>query len=89
MSYLISYSEKVDKQFEKIDKETLRRIIKYMKSIGELENPRTKGKKLTGNLSGFWRYRVCDFRIVCKIEDHIFTVFVVETEHRKGVYKKR
>lgn len=37
--------------------------------IAKLEDPRVRGKSLTGNLAGVWRYRVGDYRILCDIDD--------------------
>jgi len=45
----------------KIDKQAARRIIDFMdERIAVLENPRSSGKALTGQLGGLWRYRVGD-----------------------------
>ncbi len=38
-----------------------------MSEIPLLENPRSRGKVLTSNLSGLWRCRVGDYRILCRI----------------------
>jgi mRNA interferase RelE/StbE len=37
-------------------------------------------------LSGFWRYRIGDLRLICKIRDHELIVLVVEIGHRSSVY---
>lgn len=64
-----------------------KRILTFLKEkIVANDNPRTHGKALTGDFSGFWRYRVGDYRIIAKIEDHVFTVFVVKAGHRKEIY---
>lgn len=31
------------------------------------DDPRSAGKALTGPLSGLWRYRVGDFRMICDV----------------------
>jgi mRNA interferase RelE/StbE len=35
---------------------------------------------------GLWRYRIRDFRIICRIEDSIVTVLVLSVGHRSTVY---
>lgn len=50
-------------------------------------NPVELAKPLTGPKSGSWRYRVGDYRIICKIEDHKMVVLVIELGHRSEVYK--
>lgn len=89
MSYVVSYSDAVKKQFKKLDKKILQKILEYMENIEKLQNPRSRGKRLVGNRSDFWRYRVCDYRVLCKIEDMYLTIFIIEVEHRKNVYKRR
>jgi mRNA interferase RelE/StbE len=43
-------------------------------------------KQLKGELGEFWRYRVDDLRIICRIEDDKLIVLVVKVGHRKDVY---
>lgn len=42
---------------------------------------------LVSNLSGLWRYRVRDYRIICKLEQDRLVVLVVAVGHRSKVYK--
>lgn len=59
-----------------------------MDEIASLENPRTREKTLVGNLVGFWRFRVGNYRILCKIKDEELYILVVEIGHRSKVYEK-
>ena len=43
---------------------------------------------LHGNYDGLWRYRVGDYRIICKIEDQELLVLALELGHRREKYKK-
>ncbi len=62
-------------------------IVKYLRQrIVVAEDPRRFGRPLTGDLKGFWRYRVGDYRIVASIEDDRFIVLVVTVGHRREVY---
>ena len=45
------------------------------------------GKALKAQLSGLWRYRVRDFRIICQIQDGILVVLVLAVSHRKAIYR--
>jgi mRNA interferase RelE/StbE len=49
-------------------------------------NPRQFGKPLRGSLKGFWRYRVSDYRILCRLEQEILTVVVISVGHRSRAY---
>ena len=58
-----------------------------MNEIASLDNPRSRGKALTSNLSGLWRYRVGDYRILCRIHDDKLVITVIEIGHRSTVYQ--
>lgn len=63
-------------------------IMGELRVIEGLENPRSKGKALTGNLTGLWRYRVGDYRIICVIEDYKLVVLVIDIDHRENIYRR-
>jgi mRNA interferase RelE/StbE len=65
-----------------------RRILDFLDArIKNTENPRKFGKALRGELGEFWRYRVGDYRILCKLEDEVWTVLAVKVGHRREVYR--
>ena len=65
------------------------RVFDELDEIAKLEDPRSRGKALTGNLAGVWRYRVGDYRILCDINDGRLVILVVDVAHRREVYKRR
>ena len=83
----VNYLPNAAKQLSKLDKPVQKRIKEYMTEVSELEDPRSRGKGLLSNLSGYWRYRVADFRVICKIQDKELIILVVEIADRKEVYK--
>ena len=56
------------------------------KNIQNCENPRLHGKGLVENKSGQWRYRIGDYRVICKIQDKEIIVLVLEVGHRREIY---
>ena len=44
-------------------------------------------KRLTGDLSGLFRYRVGDWRVIYRIDDQARCVFVLDIAHRREVYE--
>ena len=84
----ITFSDKAKKQFVKVDKPVQNQMRKFLDSLKNLQNPRTRGKELVGNRRGIWRYRVGDYRILCQIKDKELCIFVVEVGHRKEVYDR-
>jgi len=49
-------------------------------------NPAQCGKPLRGARHGLWRYRVRDYRLVCRLEKKVLIVVVVAVGHRSTVY---
>ena len=75
------------KQLKKLDAAISKRVLDYLEQIELLNNPRSRGKALTSNLSGLWRYRVGDYRILCRIRDDKLIITVIEIGHRSTVYR--
>ena len=75
------------KQLKNLDFTVQKRIAKFIDNLEGLENPRIKGKSLAGNLSGFWRYRVGDYQIICDIVDNEITIYILDISHRSKSYK--
>lgn len=38
-------------------------------------------------LSGYWRYKVGDYRVICDIQDERLVVLVIDIGHRSKVYR--
>lgn len=89
MAWTIEVSEKAVRALRKMDKQAARRIRDELAEIAKLEDPRSRGKALVGNLAGLWRYRVGDYRIICDIEDGRLVILVVDVAHRREVYRRR
>lgn len=87
MLWTVNFSEKADKQLLSLDKPIRERIRKFLKDLQKLPNPRLRGEALSGNLSEFWKYRVGNYRLVCRIRDEELVVLVVKIGHRSEVYK--
>lgn len=83
----IEFSPLDEKQFLKLDKQIQRQIQKFVLQLKNLENPRSRGKALVGNLSHLWRYRVADYRLICDIQDEKILVTILRIGHRKEIYK--
>lgn len=82
----VEYLSRALKNIQKLDKPIQKRIFDYMDEISALEDPRTRGKLLVGNLEGMWRFRVGDYRIICKIHDDKLVITVITVGHRREVY---
>ena len=88
MTWTIEYTRTAETQLRKLDRQVARRILDYLDDkIAPLENPRTRGKGLSGSLGELWRYRIGDYRVLCEIQDNVMRILVVEAGHRRQIYK--
>ena len=87
MAWRAELSPRALKQLRKLDKPTARRIIEYLREISSGEGPRSRGKGLTGNLAGLWRYRVGNYRIIASIEDDELFILAINIDHRSQIYR--
>lgn len=81
------YSKEAARQFKKLDLFTQKKIKAYTDELEALDNPRVKGKGLVANLSGYWRYRIENYRLICKIQDNEMIILCLEINKRDKVYK--
>jgi mRNA interferase RelE/StbE len=75
--------------FKKIDPENQRQIIRQI--IKKLSiDPEAYGKALSGELHGYWRLRIGDFRVIYRILKDRIEVMVVKIGIRRDfeVYEK-
>ena len=83
----LAYTDSAMNTFLSLDKTIQKRVKKYKDEVQKLENPRARGHALTGQLSGLWRYRVGDWRVICQIKDTELIILVVELGHRRSIYR--
>ena len=88
MGWRIEYTAGARAQFNRLDRQVYQRIVHYLEhSVATLESPRQRGRALTGDRAGQWRYRVGDYRVICEIQDDRLVVLVVDAGHRSRVYR--
>ena len=79
-------SDSFDKVARKLDRQVLRRIKTYLDEVCELDDPRSRGKGLTGSLAGYWRYRIGDYRVIVEIRDSTLVIIAIGLGHRSEIY---
>lgn len=89
MAWDVELSHEVNRALAKLDAQHARRILNFLhQRVSKLKDPRSIGKPLQGSRLGeFWRYRVGDYRLICKIEDTRLVVLVLRIGHRREVYR--
>ena len=78
----------VKKDMKKLSAPDQGRIFDFLENkLPHLTNPRSVGKALKGPFRSLWRYRVGDYRIICRIRDKHITIVVIAIGHRRDVYE--
>ena len=89
MTYSVETTKRFDREFKKLDRYTQRIIKAWIdKNLVGCSNPRQHGKGLTANKSGFWRYRIGDYRIICEIKENELIILAITVGHRGEIYKR-
>ena len=87
-AWRIEYEPLAQKQLKKLDRTAAVRIVRTLqRELDAHQHPRDFGAAMVGEWTGFWRYRVGDYRIICRIEDERVTVYVIEVGHRREIYR--
>jgi len=88
LTWNIEWDDRARKELRKLDSPIQKEILSYLRlRIAESDNPRIFGQSLSGNKACLWRYRVGNYRIICRIEDDAFVVLVIGVGHRKEIYE--
>ena len=86
--YDVELTERFKKEFRKLDKYTQKMLRAWIdKNLVDCEDPRQHGKGLSANLSGQWRYRIGDYRLICQIDDGKLIILALTVGHRRDIYK--
>ena len=88
-SYKVNYADTFFEDMDKLDKGIQKQIAKWIdKHLVGVDFPRSPGKYLTGNLSGYVRFRVSNYRIVAIVDDGELVITNLHVGHSSEIYKK-
>lgn len=87
MVYKILLSRGVEKTLNRLEKTNRRLFNQIIRSIDRISDDSHCAKPLSGDLKGYYSYRVRDHRIVFDIVKKKYIVHVEKIEHRKDVYR--
>ncbi|MBF0477854.1 MAG: type II toxin-antitoxin system RelE/ParE family toxin [Candidatus Omnitrophica bacterium] len=85
MVYKVDYLNSVDEDLQKLDKSTVKKILKRIETY-LAQDPKELGKPLKGEFQGYWRYRWGDYRVIYKISEEEILIIVLRISNRKDVY---
>jgi mRNA interferase RelE/StbE len=89
VAWTVEISESAFRELDKLDPQHARRILKFLLDrVARSEDPRTFGQALQGaKLGEFWKYKVGDYRVICKIVDERLLVLALRIGHRREIYR--
>lgn len=88
MAWTVEFQLTAQKQIRELDRPIQQPIFTYFRTrVLRAEDPRQLGKALTGDKGGLWRYRIGDYRAICKIEDDRLVVLVLAVGRRRDIYR--
>lgn len=85
--WTIKILKRAEKALANMDPQHQKKIVNYLDNLINYGAPQKSGTPLTGKLSGIWRFRVTDYRIICEINEGTITILVLDISDRKEIYR--
>lgn len=85
-SWRIETGPEFDRAMAELDRPIAQRILDYLDDLLTLDDPRQRGRGLTGNRAGYWRYRIGDHRVLAQVKHERLVVVALHVGHRSAVY---
>jgi mRNA interferase RelE/StbE len=89
MTWTVEFLTEATKDLRRLERKVAQRLLKFLdERVRQSADPRAIGEPLRGErLGAYWKYRVGDYRLICRIEDKRIVVTVVRVGHRRDVYR--
>ena len=86
MTWQVEYAPRAAKAMRKLDKPVARRIFDSVEGLATLDDPTASCKALTGPMTGLWRLRVGDYRVILDIRRGDVVIVALDLGHRSTIY---
>jgi mRNA interferase RelE/StbE len=73
--------------FDAADRPLARKLARCFSALEQNPRQHNNAKRLTGKMAGYWRFRVGDWRVVYRIDDHFGRIIISIIAHRREVYE--
>ncbi len=85
-TWRVEFTKKSRKQFDNLDNSVK---IRIKKAVEEklIKNPGKELQPLLGEMGGYYKFRVGDYRLICHKENDALIILVLTIGHRSAVYK--
>lgn len=81
----VRFKKSVEKDLRAIPKVDKKRLLEQIGKI--LAKDPYRGKALTGEFKGLYRWRTGRFRVIYEIQNNRLVILVLKIGHRKDVYR--
>jgi mRNA interferase RelE/StbE len=89
LAWTLRFDPRFERDLRKLDRGVQRRIVSYLEQrVAPVADPKSMGHALSHDLVGHWRYRVGDYRIICRFEEAVLVIVAVAVGHRSTVYDR-
>jgi mRNA interferase RelE/StbE len=85
--YRVELNQRSQRFFNHADASLQRRLDRCFRQLAREPHRHPNIKRLSGPLSGLFRYRVGDYRVIYRIDEPARRVDVVEIANRRDVYQ--
>ncbi|HCQ20515.1 MAG: toxin [Aphanizomenon flos-aquae LD13] len=85
MNYLVEYEPEAIADLEKLTKSVCQRIVNKINWLAENLDQITP-QPLTADLSGFFKLRVGDYRVIYEFDSDERIIFIDRVGHRREIY---
>ncbi len=89
INYKFIATDEFKKEFKKLDNSIQISILKYIKKFENSENPKAFAKSLSGNFSGYYRFRVANnYRLIVEFKDEKLIILGLAVGNRSTIYNR-
>lgn len=83
--YKVEWSPKARKDLKRIEPSMAQKIRAGVEQR-LAKDPTRRGKPLSHNHKGKWRFRFSEYRVIYEIKAKEILILVIEVGHRRGIY---
>ncbi len=85
--WIVEFTPRAEKAVKRLDRSVRKRVFDKLREIQGADDPRDFLKSMTGPLTGMFRLRVGDYRVIVDIqEDERCVILALDVGHRSVVY---
>lgn len=85
--YEIKLTVKAQRFYDKADKPLTRKLNRCFDQLAKNPYAHPNIKRLRGTLTGYFRYRAGDWRVIYEVNDDQILVIVLVIAHRRNIYR--